>query len=61
MSLAEAIDHYHALLTPELARASWATLSEEMRARRLYFGERPLATVLRPRLITEGQYWLLQR
>lgn len=61
MSLAEAIDHYHGLLTPELASATWATLSEEMRARRLYFGERPLATVLRPRLITEGQYRLLQR
>lgn len=61
MSLANAIDYYHGLLTPELATASWATLSEEMRARRLFFGERPLATVLRPRLITEGQYALLQR
>jgi hypothetical protein len=61
MTLAEAIDHYHSLLTPELAAASWERLSEEMRARRLYFGERPLATVLRPRLITEGQYRQLQR
>ncbi len=61
MTLAQAIEDYHALLTPELATASWATLTEEMRARRLYFGERPLATVLRPRLITEGQYRLLQR
>lgn len=61
MSLSDAIDHYHELLTPELAEASWATLSEEMRARRLFFGERPLASVLRPRLITEAQYRLLQR
>lgn len=61
MSLSQAIDDYHALLTPELAQASWATLTDEMRARRLYFGERPLATVLRPRLITEAQYALLQR
>lgn len=61
MTLAEAIDHYHSLLTPEMATASWERLSEEMRARRLYFGERPLATVLRPRLITEEQYRQLQR
>jgi hypothetical protein len=61
MKLSEAIDHYHSLLTPELATASWERLSEEMRARRLYFGERPLATVLRPRLITEEQYALLRR
>ncbi|GAB4447189.1 MAG: hypothetical protein OHK0015_51090 [Chloroflexi bacterium OHK40] len=61
MSLSEAIDHYHALLTPELAVASWERLAEEMRARRLYFGERPLASVLRPRLITEPQYDLLRR
>lgn len=61
MTLAEAIDYYHGLLTPELAAASWATLSEEMQARRLYFGERPLATVLRPRLLTRPQYGQLQR
>jgi hypothetical protein len=61
MSLSAAIDHYHSLLTPELAVASWERLAEEMQARRLYFGERPLASVLRPRLITEAQYHLLQR
>lgn len=61
MNLSEAIDQYHELLTPELAEASWARLSEEMRARRLFFGERPLASVLRPRLMTEAQYRLLQR
>jgi len=60
MSLAQAIDHYHSLLDGETARASWETLSEEMRARRLFFGERPLATVLRPRLITRAQYAQLQ-
>ncbi len=61
MSLLTAIEYYHSLLTPEAATASWLRLSEEMRARRLYFGERPLATVLRPRLITGSQYALLQR
>ncbi|NTU81423.1 MAG: hypothetical protein HGA45_18925 [Chloroflexales bacterium] len=61
MSLSDAIDYYHSLLTPDLAAASWATLGEEMRARRLFFGERPLSTVLRPRLISEAQYHMLQR
>ena len=61
MTLSEAINHYHALLTPELANASWRRLSEEMHARRLYFGERPLSNVLRPRLITAAQYAQLQR
>lgn len=60
MTLAQAIADYHALLDPALAAASWQRLTEEMRARQLYFGERPLATVLRPRLITMSQYDLLR-
>lgn len=60
MTLAAAIDHYHALLDADMARESWEALSAEMRARRLYFGERPLASVLRPRLITRAQYAQLQ-
>ncbi|WP_322487646.1 circularly permuted type 2 ATP-grasp protein [Chloroflexus sp.] len=61
MTLAQAIADYHALLDPALAAASWQRLTEEMRARQLYFGERPLSTVLRPRLITASQYDLLRR
>ncbi len=61
MTLAQAIADYHALLDPALAAASWQRLTEEMRARQLYFGERPLATVLRPRLITASQYDLLRQ
>lgn len=61
MTLAQAIADYHALLDPALAAASWQRLTEEMRARQLYFGERPLATVLRPRLMTASQYDLLRR
>lgn len=61
MTLAQAIADYHALLEPALAIDSWQRLTEEMRARQLYFGERPLATVLRPRLITASQYDLLRR
>ncbi|MCU0492820.1 MAG: hypothetical protein MUD01_14610 [Chloroflexaceae bacterium] len=59
--LADAIAHYHSLLEPAMARDSWQRLSEEMRANQLYFGDKPLATVLRPRLITQPQYELLQR
>jgi hypothetical protein len=61
MDLSAAIDHYHSLLNPELAAASWARLSDEMQARRLFFGDKPLASVLRPRLISEVQYGQLQR
>ncbi|MBX0330891.1 hypothetical protein K2Z83_24855 [Oscillochloris sp. ZM17-4] len=62
MSLADAIDHYHELLlSADMARESWATLTAGMHARRLYFGERPLCSVLRPRLIGEDQYALLRR
>jgi uncharacterized circularly permuted ATP-grasp superfamily protein len=58
--LQAAIDHYHQLLTPDLARATWASLTQGMRERNLFFGERPLTSVLRPRLITPAQYTLLQ-
>jgi hypothetical protein len=58
--LEEAIAHYHSLLDPPMARESWRRLSEEMRANRLYFGERPLASVLRPRLLSRDQYDLLR-
>ncbi|MFV9506406.1 MAG: hypothetical protein AB4911_17785 [Oscillochloridaceae bacterium umkhey_bin13] len=61
MTLSAAISYYHDLLSPDLATDTWATLTDQMRARQLYFGERPLATVIRPRLITEAQYALLQR
>jgi hypothetical protein len=60
MNLSAAIDAYHNLLDRDLARASWEVLTHEMRERRLYFGERPLCTVLRPRLISSAQYAMLQ-
>jgi uncharacterized circularly permuted ATP-grasp superfamily protein len=56
----EAIAHYHELLTDELAQASWAMLSEQLRRRGLVFGDRPVATVLRPRFMTLARYRLLQ-
>ena len=59
--LEQAISHYHALLDADTARATQAQLTAEQRARNLYFGERPLVSVLRPRFITHEQYALVQR
>ncbi len=54
--LEEAIAHYHELLDPETARATHQRLTEEQHARNLFFGDRPLVTVLRPRFISAPQY-----
>ena len=48
----DAIAHYHELLTDELAQASDAMLTDQLRRRGLVFGDRPIATVLRPRFMT---------
>ena len=54
--LEEAIAHYHGLLDAETARATQEQLTEEQHARGLFFGDRPLVTVLRPRFLTADQY-----
>src|SRR4029450_11018916 len=59
--LEEAIAHYHALLDSDTARATQQQLNDEQHARNLFFGERPLVSVLRPRFITADQYALIQR
>ena len=59
-ALQTAIDAWHGGLTPELAGESEAWLSEGLRQRGLFFGERPLCTVLRPRFLTPAQYTLLR-
>ncbi|MEX1182937.1 MAG: hypothetical protein WEF86_06855 [Gemmatimonadota bacterium] len=61
MSLHQAISDYHALLSDEVGQESQAQLDAQLRQRGLYFGERPLCTVLRPRLLTSAQYDFLQR
>jgi hypothetical protein len=61
MALQEAIDHYHALLTPDLAADTQAQLDDQLRRRGLFFGDRPLCSVLRPRFLTGAQYGFLQR
>lgn len=56
MSLTEAIITYHDLLTDEVAAESQGQLDDQLRSRGLFFGDRPLCTVLRPRFLTPEQY-----
>lgn len=58
--LSNAIDTYHSLLTPAVARESWDQLQDQTKRRGLYFGERDIVTVLRPRFLTPEQYQFLQ-
>ena len=57
----DAIDAYHDVLTDDVAADSQAMLDAQTRKRDLFFGDRPLCTVLRPRFMTPAQYRLLQR
>ena len=60
--LGEAIARYHELLTDELAGETQAQMDAQLRDRGLYFGDRPLCTVLRPRFFTPAQYrWMQER
>jgi uncharacterized circularly permuted ATP-grasp superfamily protein len=57
----EAIDAYHALLTDELAQESSDQLEAQLHSRGLYFGDRPLCSVLRPRFFSPAQWRMLGR
>ncbi len=61
MSLTEAIITYHDLLTDQVAQDTQEQLTEQMRDRGLFFGERPLCSVLRPRFLTPEQYMYMRR
>lgn len=61
MSLNEAIKTYHDLLTDDMAAESQGQLDDQLQRRGLYFGDRPLCTVLRPRFLTPDQYTYLRR
>ena len=56
MSLNDAIKTYHDLLTDEVALESQGQLDRQLQQRGLFFGDRPLSTVLRPRFLTPQQY-----
>ena len=60
MSLREAIESYHEILTDELASVSQAKLDDQQQIRGITFGGRPLCSVLRPRFMTPEQYRFLQ-
>jgi len=60
-TLREAIDDYHALLSNDIAGESQARLDAQLRERGLFFGDRPLCTVLRPRFFTPGQHRGIRR
>src|SRR5690606_41024155 len=47
---------YHDLLTDDVAVESHDQLNDQMHSRGLFFGERPLCSVLRPRFLTPEQY-----
>ena len=58
--LRDAIDHYHTLLDDPMGHDSLAQLSDQQQRRHLFFGERPLCTVLRPRFLTVELYQRIQ-
>lgn len=56
-NLHAAINHYHDLCTTgTLAQQSWEVLYPGLRERNLFFGDRPLCTVLRPMFHTADSY-----
>jgi hypothetical protein len=59
--LSAAIDFYHSLLDDDTGVLSQAQLTRQLHRRNLFFGERPLCTVLRPRFLTVQHYQLLQQ
>src|SRR5258708_12609054 len=60
MSLREAIESYHDLLTEELANESQAKLDDQQQQRGLFVGGRLMSNVLLPRFMTPAQYRFLQ-
>ncbi len=58
--LREAIDHYHSLLTDSLGAETQGQLDDQLQWRGLFFGERKITTVLRPRFFTPELYRYVQ-
>ena len=59
--LQDGINQYHALLTDDLAGETQRQLDEQLKLRGLFFGDRALCTVLRPRFLSPQQYRFLQK
>jgi glutathionylspermidine synthase len=58
--LSEGIEQYHSLLTDDVGGESQRQLDEQLRQRGLFFGDRALCTVLRPRFLSPAQYRFMQ-
>ncbi len=61
MTLKALIDEYHSLLDDDSAHANNDVLTAASKREGIFFGERPLCIVLRPRLLTLDQYAELQQ
>jgi uncharacterized circularly permuted ATP-grasp superfamily protein len=57
----EAVDYYHSLLNDQLAADTQGELNRLLLERKLYFGNRPLCTVLRPNFYTPDQFQYLKQ
>ncbi|HEX4591867.1 MAG TPA: hypothetical protein VH120_18155 [Gemmataceae bacterium] len=58
--LVDAVAIYHDLLTDSVAAASQAELERQSKLHQLYFGDRTVCSVLRPRFLTIEQYRFLR-
>lgn len=58
--MSDAISRYHDLLTDGVAAGSQEQLDKLQEARGLFFGTRPVCSVLRPRFLTVDQYRFLR-
>lgn len=61
MNLHDAVSYYNSLLNNEMAQESQAQMDLQLLKEGLFFGDRPLSNVLRPRFMTRDQYRFLQR
>jgi glutathionylspermidine synthase len=59
--LRDGIDQYHTLLTDDIGGETQRQLDDQLRHRGLFFGDRALCTVLRPRFLSPAQYRFLQK
>jgi len=56
-----AVQYYHDLLSDAMALDSQAQLDDQMQRRGLFFGDRPLSTVLRPRFLGFQEFRYIQQ
>ncbi|MES2177131.1 MAG: hypothetical protein V4550_04635 [Gemmatimonadota bacterium] len=59
--LRDGVDLYHTLLTDDIGGETQRQLDQQLRDRGLFFGDRALCTVLRPRFLSAAQYKFLQK